>query len=407
MKILIHSIFYAPTLIGGGKYTGEMAEWFASNGHSVRVVTAAPFYPAWKVERGYSAWRYQREQMAGVKIWRTPAWVSCEPSSIKRLMHSLSFAILALPVMLWQAFWRPDLVIVIEPPLFCAPNAWLTARLASAQAVLHIQDFEIDAAFDLGILRSSLLRRAAYTVEKWIMSRFDQVSTISRHMVVRLNEKGVEQTKQIFFPNWVDISEIYPIKHTSIFRKELKIREECLVALYSGNMGEKQGLEVIIEAARKLKDNHEVVFVLCGDGAAYGRLRTMAEELNNIHWLPLQSSERLNELLNMADIHLLPQRAAVANSVMPSKITGMMASGRPVLAMADSGSEVAQVLKKAGHVVPFEDIGAFVSGLERLAENPEWRSSMGQAGRRFAEEHLDKTVVLSRFEQDVLGCISK
>jgi colanic acid biosynthesis glycosyl transferase WcaI len=224
-------------------------------------------------------------------------------------------------------------------------------------------------------------------------------------MLERLEEKGVIPEKQVYFPNRVDARQIYPMQTVSVFRKKLGICKQSVVALYSGNMGEKQGLEIIVEAARKLKDNHGIVFVLCGGGAAYDRLRIMAGGLLNIHWLPLQPNDRLNDLLNLADVHLLPQRGAASDAVMPSKLTGMLASGRPVLAMAESGGEIAQVLKAAGLVVPFEDVDTFVSALKRLAENQTWRLSMGQAGRRYAEKYLDKAVVLSRFEQAALDCV--
>ena len=122
MKILIHGINYAPEIIGTGKYTGELGRWLAARGHEVRVVTAPPYYPAWRVGEGYSAGRYRRESIAGVDVWRCPLWVPEKPSGLKRLLHLASFASSSFPIMLRQALWRPDVVMLIEPPLLGAPR---------------------------------------------------------------------------------------------------------------------------------------------------------------------------------------------------------------------------------------------------------------------------------------------
>ena len=188
MRILINSINYSPELTGIGKYTGEMAEWLAGQGHEVRVITAPPYYPAWQIAGGYSARWYKREVMAGVRIFRCPLWVPGKPTGLTRILHLASFAVSSFPLMLWHGLtWRPNIVFVVEPPLFCAPAAWITARIGGARAWLHVQDFEVDAAFDLGILRSGKLRAAVLAVEKWLLHRFDTVSTISERMVDRLS----------------------------------------------------------------------------------------------------------------------------------------------------------------------------------------------------------------------------
>ena len=127
-----------------------MAEWLQGRGHQVRVVTAPPYYPAWKVGAGYRGWSYRRESLHGVDVFRCPLWVPESPNGFRRLLHLLSFAVSSIPVMLRQIFWRPDRIFVIEPTLFCAPCALVTARLANAKAWLHIQDFEAEAFFGLG-----------------------------------------------------------------------------------------------------------------------------------------------------------------------------------------------------------------------------------------------------------------
>jgi len=100
VRVLIHSIDYAPEVISGGNYNGEMCDWLTNRGHEVRVVTAPPFYPEWRVREGYSAWAYRRERIAGVGVWRSPTWIPAEPSAMKRLLHLTSFAVMGR----WKCF---------------------------------------------------------------------------------------------------------------------------------------------------------------------------------------------------------------------------------------------------------------------------------------------------------------
>ncbi len=406
MRILIVGINYAPELTGIGKYTGEMAEWLAKHGHEVRVVTAPPYYPEWHISNAYSAWRYHFEDMNGVSVWRCPLWVPAKPSGLKRLIHLTSFALSSFPVMLGQILWKPDVVMAIEPPLMCAPVSLLVSRLAGAKVWLHIQDFEVDAAFGLGILKSNLLRKAVLHLERRLMRSFDSVSTISHKMLEKLIEKGVESDKTVYFPNWADVATIFSLEKESPLRKELGIPADKLVALYSGNMGEKQGLEIVLEAARRLVTNLEIQFVLCGDGAAKATLFEAYGKLPNVVWFPLQPVERLNDLLNMADIHLLPQRADVADLVMPSKLSGMLASGRPVLATAHAGTQVTQIVASCGKVVEPGDVQGFVQGLLELLHSPQVRTTLGAAARQAAHQ-WDKSNVLHRFEEHLYGLCNK
>lgn len=398
MRILIHGINYSPELTGIGKYSGEMAEWLAAHGHDVRVVTAPPYYPEWRVAAEYSAWQYRKEVRNGVSVWRCPVWVPARPSGLKRLLHLASFAISSLPILVRQLFWRPEVVLVIEPPLFCAPMAWTCARLSGAKAWLHVQDFEVDAAFDLGILRARWMRILVSKLESWLMRRFDRVSTISSNMMMRLVQKNVAVEKTRLFANWVDVDAIFPLSAPSTMRQKLGLSSDCIVALYSGNMGEKQGLEIVLEAAGRLAGEDDIRFVLCGDGAARQRLQQKYGGLTNVQWLPLQPLERLNDLLNMANIHLLPQRSGAEDLVMPSKLTGMLASGRPVIATANKGTQISRVLPDCGVVVQPDNIEDFASAILLLARDADRRAGMGTHAREFALRHWAKENVMQEFD---------
>jgi colanic acid biosynthesis glycosyl transferase WcaI len=403
VRILIHGINCSPELTGVGKYTGEMVEWLARRGHEVRVVTAPPYYPEWRVLKGYSSWRFRTEKHvvdSGHKfiIFRCPLWVPRAPRGWQRILHLLSFSFSSFLKMLSQTFWRPDIVFLIEPTICCFPQVLSVARLSGAIAWLHVQDFEMDAGFALGDLHSGAMKRTLYAFEGFLMRRFDRVSTISRRMVERLAAKGVESARRLLFPNWVDTSTIFPLSTQSPLREELGIPREAIIALYSGNMGKKQGLELLVEVSRQLASRPDIRFVFCGDGSYRETFVRMVEKFRNAMFLPLQPEHRLNDLLNLGDIHLLPQRADAADLVMPSKLTGMFASGRAVIATAAEGTQLASVLKGRGIATPPNDADAFVSALVKLADDPAMRQRMGEEGRKYAIHHLDRDKILLRFE---------
>jgi exosortase D (VPLPA-CTERM-specific) len=401
-RVLVVALNFAPDLTGIGKYVGEMTEHLDEAGFDVRVVSAPPYYPEWKVAEGHSATSYHSERRAGALVYRCPIYVSKNCGGLRRILHLLSFALTSLPVIFWQALaWRPQVIWVVEPTLGCVPAAWLAGRLSGARLWLHVQDFEVDAAFSVGLLKPGRLQHIAQGVESWLMRRFDRVTSISRSMVARLAAKGVPAEKLGEFPNWVDAERIRPVARENALRKELGIPAERFVLLYSGNMGEKQGLDLLVDAARDLQDDPSLLFLMCGDGAARARIEALAAGLPNMRFMPLQPRDRLNELLSLADIHVLPQRAGVEDLVLPSKLTGIMASARPVVATATVDSDLDRAAAQGGLVVPPGDVPAFVQAVRTLRGDPQLRERLGRQARRYAAERWDRPVVLGQFCADL------
>jgi colanic acid biosynthesis glycosyl transferase WcaI len=399
MRILIVGLNFHPELTGIGKYTAEMAAYLGDAGHQVHVVTTAPYYPEWTVQAGYRGWGYQREDWQGMTVYRCPLWVPRKPTGLKRLLHLLSFALSSFPVLLGQVFWRPDVVVCVAPAFFSVPFAWIAARLSAAQAWLHIQDFELEAATGLGILRADqFLVRWAGSVESWMLMRFDTVSTISERMLSRLKEKGVKPDRAYLFPNWVDTDSIFPLTDPpESLRQIFDLPPDKFIVLYAGNMGIKQGLETLLGAARELLQRPEILFVFCGQGSARDGLEHASRGLPNVRFLPLQPLEKLNQLLNSADVHLLPQKSDAADLVMPSKLSGMLASGKAVIATADAGTEVGSVVSQVGVIVPPGDPVALARAILELSESPATRTLLGEKGRAYALEHCNAARVLERF----------
>tara|TARA_B110000503_G_C7168775_1_gene423250 strand:+ start:4535 stop:5803 length:1269 start_codon:yes stop_codon:yes gene_type:complete len=412
MKIVIQSINFYPDLTGVGKYTGEMASWLASKGHDVRVITAPPYYPQWKISKPYKKYSWSSELYKGVKVWRCPIWVPTRPCGFTRLLHLMSFALSSFPVILGHILWRPNIIMSIEPPLFTAPAAIILAKVCRAKSILHIQDYEIDAAFNLGLLRGKVLKKTILGIERFLLRRFNLVSTISSKMIDKALSKGLNPQNIFLLPNWVNINSEAQYakpqnkllnKSNLQYRARLKIPSNGLIALYSGSMGEKQGLEILGQVARlyqidKINSLPLIHFIFCGSGVGREKLQNECRDLRYVYFLDFQPEKHLDQFLAMADIHLLPQRSDVSDLVMPSKLTGIMASGKPVIVSANADTELANITQGSGIVVPPDDPNSFFEALVTLASNKILRHTLGQNGFKYAKKHFSQERIMLDFE---------
>ena len=410
MKLLVLSMNFSPELTGIGKYSGEMVQGLAARGHDVRVLCAPPYYPEWKVSESYSSSRYSVvSPQPGVTVYRCPLWVPAHPKAVRRLLHQASFALSCLPVLLWLAlWWRPAVVFAVAPATFCAPGAWLAARLAGARAWLHVQDLELDAAFKLGFLNGPRLQRACLALERRLLRAFDRVTTISRRMLRQLACKGVELPRTGLLPNWVDLDAVQPLAKAPAaarLRNSLGIATHQKVLLFSGTMNRKQGLEVLVHAAEALRAREDIVFVMCGAGEMRAGLQAAAANLSNMRFIDLVPAEELGALLSMADVHLLPQLRNAADLVLPSKLGGMLASGRPVVAAADAGSEIAMIVQHCGLRVEPESAAGFVQAITALCDDDTRRLDLGVTARILAENTLGTEAVLNRLDAELRALV--
>ena len=393
-RVFIYGINYSPEPTGVGRYTGEIGEYLAGQGLEIDVVTAVPHYPGWAVRGNYRN-RYSVERGTRVRVTRCPLLLKAEMRGAWRMLAPLSFAVTSGPIAIWRILTeRPDTVLCIEPTLFSAPAALLAAKLVGARTVLHVQDLEIDAAFAVGHLRGGMLQKFATMVERSVLRAFDAIVTISNRMQQNLELKGVTRQRLSLVRNWVDLEKVKPLNGSPAYRRELGLADETFVVLYAGNIGPKQALPIVLDAAERLVAESKLLFVIAGDGPEKKHLMARYGHLPSVRFLPVQPEARLCELLNLADVHVLPQDRGAVDLVLPSKLGGMLASGKPCIVMAEPGTELFDFLGDGAIILPPGDSAVLADVIERVVHNAGHRP-IGDNSARIAA--LDAKQILPAF----------
>lgn len=405
MRIILWGINYAPEPAGIGPYNTELCEHLAARGHDVTAVTAYPYYPQWRREPA------ERDAVAGgVRVIRCWCYVPKVVTTLRRIAHELSFGVFSLARLLFLP--RAEVYVVISPPLLLGLGAWILTTVKRSRFVFHVQDLQPDAAVGLGMLRRGALVRALYGLERLAYARAAAVSGISGGMIAAFRWKGVAADRAILLPNWLRLPAVRadgPVDRDAA-RRRLGIAPGDLLAFYSGNLGRKQNLPILIEAAfllqaRPSPGSAAIRIVIAGDGAVRPELERhlRAHPGVNVRLLPLLSGERYEELLAAADLALITQAAGTGRFFLPSKLLSVLPAGLPVLAVADDDSELARAVREGdfGRTIQPGDAAGLALLLRRLALDraplAAWAANTGWV-RQFSRE-----AILPRFEQLLLG----
>ena len=399
MEIVLISPNYYPEKVGIGKYNYEFCSYLAKSGHKVNVITSFPYYPDWKVDDSYAGINKKVEYIENVKVVRCKIYVPNKPTIVKRIYHLASFSLSIFRSSLIEIRKRPDYVIMVQPTLFAAPFILTLCKFYSVKSVMHVQDFEFDAMLGLNPDKKLYLGKFFSYVERKITQSFYRVSTISNKMLEKLSDKGVDRNNVILFPNWSDINFIKPHMGRDFFLKECGIPLSHKVVLYSGNMGDKQGLENVIEAASffELDDVH---FVLVGEGSSKETLIYLAKEreLKNVSFLDLQQWSDVPNMLCSADLHLVIQKKGAADAVLPSKLTNILACGGWSVVTAEEDTELGIISKMYPGIFTLcqpENISALVNSIKNTLSKS--ISSYNEVARKYAVTNLDKNSVIEDF----------
>jgi colanic acid biosynthesis glycosyl transferase WcaI len=398
-SVLIIGINFSPELTGIGKYTGEMVDWLTENNFKCSMVTAFPYYPYWKTQKPYKNLFYTRETLKNgrLNIYRCPMYVPKNPSGLKRLIHEASFFLSALVMVIYLLFKpKKDYIFCIAPPFHLGFLGLIYRFFKGGEIIYHIQDLQIEAARDLQLIKSDMAFNSLFAMEASIMKRVNHVSTISAGMLKKIAKKTNKDI--LLFPNWVDTAAYCPLYDSTELKILWGFHEHDKIVLYSGSIGEKQGLESILTVAKNVESHPFIKFVICGTGPYKEKLMLKAKEqkLNNVHFFPLQEPHQFNNFLNMADVHLVLQKKSASDLVMPSKLTTILAVGGLALITAEPGTSLFETVNDnhMGVVIPSENLILLENAILTCCSLD--NSLVKFNGRSYAENHLNKNNILTR-----------
>jgi len=405
MRIVVLSINYWPEETGIGPVTTWRCEYLASRGHDVTVCTTFPYYPQWRVDGDYRNAFWRQEKRNGVTILRSWAWIPRKVDSVKRILFETSF--LASNLVRALSAQKPDILLVVSPPLGLALTARLLSRCWRIPFVYDVMDLQPDAAAELGMLRPGTFLRALYRLERFAYRQADLISTLTEGMRQRIIGKAISPNKVTLFPAPADHELLLLPSGTrgETFRSDHGLEGKFIV-VHAGNMGIKQGLGVVLGAAALSRHRTDIVYLLVGDGVARRelKLRAAAMGVENVRFMPLLPRDQFLQLLAAADLSLITQQRSVADIVFPSKTVTLMAAGCPILASVNPGSEVARIVQQsgAGLVIAPEDPSQLVQATADLARDRSRLDEMSECGRRYAHEHWNESLTLPKMEAELL-----
>jgi len=409
-KLLFIGYNFSPELTGIGKYSGEMMHWLAEKGHDCTVLTSYPYYPYWKIQEPYRKNRFWfKKEVINYKsegkltVVRCPMYVPNNPSGLKRIILDTTFSVSAFLVIIPLLFCKSfNKIITVAPSFQFGLLGVLYKKVKGAKHIHHVQDMQIEAAQDLGMIKSPKLLKALYGIEKYIYNNTDTISSISDGMIDKIEQKANKPIS--FFPNWTETNTFYPIKNRKDYKKNWGFKSSDFIVLYSGAIGEKQGLDAILTSAKNLIAHQDLQFIICGTGPYKEVLKEKAKSmnLNNVHFMPLQPKDKFNIFLNIADIHLVIQKEKASDLVMPSKLTTILSVGGLALITANPKSTLHRVVSKhnMGILVAPENQEALDTGiLIGLGELD--NQDIKNAARAYAEQYLAIDTIMDNFNQKI------
>ena len=344
MRILLIAIQFPPDINSTGNLMAELAANWIARGHPVSVITSLPHYQDFRIAAGFQGKLYQREKRNGFDILRLWVYAPGKKSMVNRLINYLSFAIgAALSGIFWRA--NSDVILCTNGSFFSGIAAWLIGAVKRTPFIYNVQDLYPEVPVAAGQLRNAWAIEILRRIESFIYRKARRVSVISSAMRDNLLRKEVPAQRIALIPNFVNSDFIRPLPRSNDFSRAHGL-ENKFVVMHAGNLGYVYDLESLLDAAKLLAEEHEIVFVIVGDGVTKPALEQRRNNLGltNVIFLPYQPHDQLPWLRASADVQLSLYKNGAARHSMPSKIYEIMASGRPLLASAEPDSAVRRLV---------------------------------------------------------------
>lgn len=407
MKILLLTMYFAPDIAANAVIMTELAEELAARGHQITVVTSVPHYADNTLDQRFRRKLVQQSEHNGVRVLRTYVYASSQKHRfVVRLLNYLSFNVLSTLAGLISG--RHDVILAPSPPLTIGLSAWIIGCIRRTPYVYNVQDIYPDVAIKLGALKNPLIIALSRRLERFVYRGARRVAVLSIGFRANLLSKGVPEQKLAVIPNFVDVDFVRPLPRDNDFSRRLDLRKRFVV-LYAGNIGYSQNLEHLLEAAATLRNLPDLVTLIVGNGSRKPYFQSLAREmcLENVTFLPFQAREDVPSLYATADVCVVTLRRGIAGDSVPSKVYTIMASGRPIVAAVDRGSDAWNLVNEArcGLSVEPERPADLAAAIRQLYDNSALRHQMGQSGREFVVKRFTPRAVAAQYE-DLLNSLA-
>lgn len=395
-KLLFVNRSYWPDMEATGQLLTELCEGLTeSRNYEVSVLCGQPNFAAEGVD--YKSSGIQARN--GVTIRRTTHTTFEKSSFIGRLTNFISFCVSAFFSLLFGA--RPDVIICQTDPPLSPIAACLVAFIRRTKFVCYLQDIYPDIAVQCGKVPEGFFIKVLRRFLVWCYCRADRIVVVSKDMRDWLRDHGVDNDKIVVVQNWINADAIFPIKEDNPFRAKHML-DGKFVVMYSGNVGQTQRFDMMLDAAERLEENEGIVFMVVGGGVRQQHVMDQVESrgLSNVRFLGYQPKDKLAESLSAADMQLVMLDRKMTQLMMPSKLYSALASGTPVLGLGDASSHLAEIIvdNRCGWFFEESQLDAFVDAIVAASLSPEVVSDAGQAGRALAVERFNQSTAVENFQ---------
>jgi len=389
-RLLVLNEYYWPGLEATARLLAELCEALAEE-VDVTVLTGAlrgrPELPG-------------KERRRGVEIVRVRSTTFDRAQLPARAANYVSYLGLAMQAGLSAP--RPDAVLCMTDPPIVGNVALVVARRFRSPLVVISQDVFPEIAVELGRLDSRPLASLLRVLVRFYLERADRVVAIGETMRQRLEDKGADRSRLRVIPNWVDTVELTPQPRDNPWARRHKLHDRFVV-MHSGNVGHAQNLDALVRAGTFLRDLRRLRILIVGTGARHHALVALARRLeaDRVSFMSYQPRELLSQSLSAADVHVIGLAPGLAGYVVPSRILGVLAVGRPVIVAADDRSEVARIVREAecGFVVPPARPELLAGAIRDAYAGRDELAEMGRRGREWVERQAGREIAIERYRR--------
>ena len=397
MHILFLSHYFPPEVNAPATRTYEHCREWVKAGHEVTVISCVPHHPMGKAYPGYRNRLFQSERKDGIRAIKVLTYITANEGFLKRTFNYVFYMVMAIVVAPFLA--RADVVISTSPQFFNGLAGYFVSRLKRCPWVLEIRDLWPESILAVGAIQNRRVIAALEWVERFVYRKADHIVPVTNAFRQHIIARGGASERITVIRNGVDLALFKPAECDEAFARKIGVAGK-FVASYVGTHGMAHGLDTILEAADRLRDNPRIVFLLVGDGAERARIEAKARTMNlpNVVMLGQQPKAMMPAIWSVSDVSLvLLRKLDLFKTVIPSKIFESMAMKRPIILGVEGESREIIEEGSAGLCIEPENAGELAAALLRLAGDPQEYARMQESGYRFVCEQFDRTVSARRY----------